>query len=167
MKKFFYLSVLVLMFGCGNSEQVYNETIARIYYEVSDMLEASYKKIEKGEYQTTFEKGSEFHKPQTLIDAQNLKSLVATEVEIYDLLKPSDAANDFHAKVGDFFRMVNEEYVTSLEFLGNIDCDCPEKKDSVIASIKTIYGKISKNEDKMLETQKQYFEKIGATGIER
>lgn len=166
--KFVYLFLgCLFLFSCTQKQEyIYNETLTREYYGISEVFEETYDLFSSGEYKTSDEWSNEFARNTAIRDAENLKNRVRMAKEIVDLLKPSDAAKDVHAKVNDFFDSVSSDYANTLEFYGNINCNCPEKKDSVKNRINQIYDQISTMEDEALALQKKYFEKIGMKGAE-
>lgn len=169
MKTNIFLLILgcIFLYGCGNKEYTYNETVASIYYETSNEFEDMYKKLKKNEYKTTFDRINEGANEFTAIhtntrqDIKYLESIIKSGQERMNMLSPSNEAKEFHEMTTRYFTTIKDEFIPNLYLYTDINCDCPEKKDSITKVITKIYSNISDIEDKTLEIQKEYHKKIG------
>jgi hypothetical protein len=171
MKSKLILSVLVAIVcvSCGNGEYAYNEAAAAQYYKMSDQFEECYKEFTEGKYQTKFEYNNDeyanFNPPA--VAARNLKKNAELATEHFNLLNPSKKAQAFHDKVNEYFKLVGNDFADALQAYADLNCDCPEQKDSLKLVIKNTYSRISNVEDQCLEEQTKYIESVGGHGKSR
>lgn len=154
----------IFLQGCTNKEYVYNETVARLYYGVSENFEGINKKLNNNEYETTYDmvrKGKEFGVTNTGRDIQKLKTVAEGSILNMESLEPSPEGKELHDKMNLFFTKIMDEYIPQLDAYKNIDCDCPEQKDSIKQILNKVYNDISDLENNLLETQKEYHKKVG------
>ncbi|MFR9166401.1 MAG: hypothetical protein ACLVKO_09385 [Dysgonomonas sp.] len=157
---FVFLLVLLLFSSCGgNSDYAYNEFVASQYKSVSAEFEASYEKLINGEYKTTYDLQGGYDGDRK--EVRNLRNNTKRTIENVNELIPSDNAKKLHDKLNEYFKLVGEEYTAYADSYLNIDCECPEKRDSVVTQIKALYGKISSVEDDALELQLEFMKKSG------
>ncbi|MDR2475487.1 MAG: hypothetical protein LBD45_06485 [Bacteroidales bacterium] len=152
---------IALLAACSNrSEYAYNETAASLYYHVSKDFEYYYTQFQQGEIKTKHERGEkEFDFGSG--KAEQLKNVVAGSQQTLALLKPSKKAEAFHQKLNDYFQLVGNDFVNLLQTYLDLNCDCPEQKDSLNQEIHNLYKRISLLEDQCLEEQKKYIESVG------
>lgn len=158
------LLISLVLLGCTNKEHVYNELIAHFYYSVSNELEDIHKKLHNNEYETTFDmiqKGKEFGVSNTGRAIQSLKTVAEGSLSQMEQLEPSIEAKELHEKLNLYFKKVQNEYIPELYAYRDIDCDCPEQKDSIKQILNKVYTDISNLENNLLEVQKAYHKKIG------
>ena len=162
--------VIIFLISCSNKkEHIYNETVTRIYFNVSDHFEKVYEKFNNEEYPVIYEYKEAntvadpdgFFLDSKNADIRNLNQFVTTATEQFYMLEPSDNAKSFHTSTAQYFDLVRNDFAKSLE--AYINCSSPEQKDSITNAINQLYEKISDHEDEMQKTQIQYIEKEGYT----
>lgn len=164
-KSLFIGLCLLVFFNCSpNKEYYYNETATNAYYAVSRSFEEAYEAFSAGRYSTAYERVQKKDNIFPKIKANrgnDLALTVSSDIEVFHKLTPSDAAKDFHEKISEYFDMVKGDFAQSIQYYVTIDCDCPEKKDSVTLVIDKLYEDISNLENEMLEVQLKYIESVG------
>lgn len=157
----FLLSVVFL--GCQNNDKdyVYNEVTASQYKQVSDFFERVYKKFGEGYYSTKFESVDDIEAMRLTKEVQQLKEQANDAKERIDGLERSTDTDKMHETISAYFSTVSGDFADALNAYAAIDCDCPERKDSIIGIVKNRYRQICDIEDKALEEQKIMFEKAG------
>jgi hypothetical protein len=83
------------------------------------------------------------------------------------LLKPSEKAMPFHTKLEEYLQLVSVNFANALQTYLDLNCECPDQKDSLTQTIHQLYKRISAIEDQCLEEQKKYIESIGGYGVEK
>lgn len=164
------LSLLSLFCCTKGKDYLYNEIAVNDYYSVSNSFEGAYKDFSEGKYSTAYERvqnKDDMFPKMTANIGNDLALSVSSSTKGFYKLTPSSAAKDFHAKLIKYFDMVKGDFAQSLQYYVTIDCDCPEKRDSVTTVIHKLYNDISDLEDEMLEVQKKYMESIGHKPKER
>ncbi|GAB6012290.1 hypothetical protein [Viscerimonas tarda] len=167
MKSKILLSVFVVLafMSCSNgSEVAYNEQAAALYYSASDDFEFCYEKFKDGGFKTKYEKG-EFDLEG--FGVESLKNKLTGCQNSLHLLKPSEKAQAFHSKLDEYFQLIGVDFANALQAYTDLDCDCPEKKDSLRRNVNNLYKRISELEEQCLEVQKAYIESVGGKGKAR
>lgn len=171
MKKIISFGLLVVVLAsCGKkAEYLYNESLARLYYQESGYLEGVHNNWAEGNYETQYEQN--INNPTGLLynaiatDIKNLENNTNGVTKEFELLSPSEKAKAMHEKTQEYFMMISTDYLNTLKAYAAIDCDCPHQKDSIGTLLNSTYDRISTIEDEMLDAQRKYLEEIGMTGV--
>lgn len=140
--------LIIIMSACsGNKDYAYNEFLANRYLDISRQFEENYEKLKSGELRKNM--------------PQILKDNTTRTIEELKGLEPSDAAKELHNKTNEFLYLIEKDFYPLLKTYVNLDCDCPEKKDSIIVIAGKLYDKASVIETEMLSEQLKFMEKVG------
>lgn len=157
------MTLCLLLMACSNEKDfAYNEVAADKLLRSMDIFDRSYDDFLKGEYKTKFESDASVSFGTTTAEKiRDLKSNLSDLRDSFSKLEPTDNAKEFHAKVDEYLKLINEDYIAQLEAYAEIDCSCYEPKSSIASIVNEIKDRASLLADESLEAQKRFFEKAG------
>ncbi|MDH6308567.1 phage-related protein [Dysgonomonas sp. PFB1-18] len=151
VKLFIITFIIIGLTACmGNANYAYNEKVASNYFYVSELFEEVYKRLNDDALRVS--------------DVENLRDNTNNVIENMNELKNElniDSATEFHEKALEYFNLVSKDFSDLADSYVNLNCDCPEKKDSIRSLAKELYNKTSTIEDQMLEEQVKFMDKVG------
>jgi len=151
--KLFILSLLAIALAAcsGNENYAYNEKAASNYFSVSEQFENTYKELNEGDIKASSVRNLR----------NNTNNVIENMNEIKNDMNIGESAAGFHGKALEYFNLVSKDFSDLADSYVNLDCDCPEKKDSIKALAKDLYNKASTIENQMLEEQLKFMDKVG------